>query len=82
MWRGFVGSCWLGPGCLVLRADTRENPVSKNWVMTVSLVLVLVLVSWTKLLVGIKQGCIVLIEFNLFLKNLNGKTLKVKGKRV
>uniref|UniRef100_A0A2N9G5R8 Aminotransferase-like plant mobile domain-containing protein n=1 Tax=Fagus sylvatica TaxID=28930 RepID=A0A2N9G5R8_FAGSY len=27
MWRGFVGSCWLGPGCPVLRADTRENPV-------------------------------------------------------
>ena len=34
MWRGFVGSCWLGPGCLVLRADTRENPVGKNGVMT------------------------------------------------
>ena len=34
MWRGFVGSCWLGPGCPVLRADTRENPVSKNGVMT------------------------------------------------
>uniref|UniRef100_A0A2N9GWY5 Aminotransferase-like plant mobile domain-containing protein n=1 Tax=Fagus sylvatica TaxID=28930 RepID=A0A2N9GWY5_FAGSY len=23
----FVGSCWLGPGCPVLRADARENPV-------------------------------------------------------
>ena len=34
MWRGFVGSCWLGPGCPVLRADTRENPVGKNGVMT------------------------------------------------
>jgi hypothetical protein len=30
-----VGSCWLGPGCPVLRADTRENPVGKNGVMTV-----------------------------------------------
>ena len=36
MWRGFVGSCWLGPGCPVLRADTRENPVGKNGVMTVA----------------------------------------------
>jgi hypothetical protein len=35
MWRGFVGSCWLGPSCPVLRADTRENPVGKNGVMTV-----------------------------------------------
>ena len=34
MWRGFVGSCWLGPGCPVLRADTWENPVGKNGVMT------------------------------------------------
>ena len=34
MWRGFVGSCWLGPGCPVLRAGTRENPVGKNGVMT------------------------------------------------
>uniref|UniRef100_A0A2N9FLI8 Uncharacterized protein n=1 Tax=Fagus sylvatica TaxID=28930 RepID=A0A2N9FLI8_FAGSY len=25
-WRGFIGSCWLGPGCPVLRVDTRENP--------------------------------------------------------
>ena len=33
MWRGFVGSCWLGSGCLVLRVDTRENPVGKNGVM-------------------------------------------------
>ena len=33
MWRGFVGSCWLGPGCPVLRVDTRENPVGKNGVM-------------------------------------------------
>jgi hypothetical protein len=36
MWRAFVGSCWLGSGCLVLRADTRENPVGKNGVMTVA----------------------------------------------
>ena len=36
MWRGFVGSCWLGPGCPVLRANTRENPVGKNGVMTVT----------------------------------------------
>ena len=35
MWRGFVGSCWLGPGCPVLRVDTRENPVGKNGVMTI-----------------------------------------------
>jgi hypothetical protein len=34
MWRGFVGSCWLGPGYPVLCADTRENPVGKNGVMT------------------------------------------------
>jgi hypothetical protein len=33
---GFVGSCGLGPGPLVLRADTRENPVGKNGVMTVA----------------------------------------------
>ena len=36
MWRGFVGSCWLGPGYLVLCADTGENPVGKNGVMTVA----------------------------------------------
>ena len=35
MWRGFVGSCWLDPGCPVLRANTQENPVCKNGVMTV-----------------------------------------------
>ena len=35
MWRGFVGSCWLCSGCLILHADTRENPVGKNGVMTV-----------------------------------------------
>jgi hypothetical protein len=34
MWRGVVGSCWLGPGCPVLCADTRENPGGKNGVMT------------------------------------------------
>ena len=34
MWRDLIGSCWLGPGCPVLRADTRENPVGKNGVMT------------------------------------------------
>jgi hypothetical protein len=31
---GFVGSYGLGLGCLVLRADTRENPGGKNGVMT------------------------------------------------
>jgi hypothetical protein len=31
---GFVGSCGLGPGRPALRADTRENPVGKNGVMT------------------------------------------------
>uniref|UniRef100_A0A2N9F5Z9 Uncharacterized protein n=1 Tax=Fagus sylvatica TaxID=28930 RepID=A0A2N9F5Z9_FAGSY len=34
MWWIPVGSDRLGPGCLVLRADTRENPESKNRVMT------------------------------------------------
>ena len=34
-WRAFVGSGRLGSGCLILRADTRENPVGKNGVMTV-----------------------------------------------
>jgi hypothetical protein len=29
-----VGTGRLGSGCLVLRADTRENPVGKNGVMT------------------------------------------------
>jgi hypothetical protein len=38
MWRDFVGSCWLGPGCPVLRVDTRENPMGKNGVMTVPVV--------------------------------------------
>ena len=38
MLRAFVGSCWLGLGCPVLRADTRENPVGKNGVMTESVV--------------------------------------------
>ena len=32
--RTFVRSGRLGSGCLVLRADTRENPVGKNRVMT------------------------------------------------
>uniref|UniRef100_A0A2N9H6U9 Uncharacterized protein n=1 Tax=Fagus sylvatica TaxID=28930 RepID=A0A2N9H6U9_FAGSY len=27
MWRGVAGSCWLGPGRPVSRADARENPV-------------------------------------------------------
>jgi hypothetical protein len=35
MRRALVGSDRLGPGCLVLRADTRENPGGKNGVMTV-----------------------------------------------
>uniref|UniRef100_A0A2N9H6W4 Uncharacterized protein n=1 Tax=Fagus sylvatica TaxID=28930 RepID=A0A2N9H6W4_FAGSY len=34
MWRGVAGSCWLGPGRPVSRADARENPVGKNGVMT------------------------------------------------
>jgi hypothetical protein len=34
MWRALVRSGRLGSGCLVLRADTRENPVGKNGVMT------------------------------------------------
>uniref|UniRef100_A0A2N9HGD5 Uncharacterized protein n=1 Tax=Fagus sylvatica TaxID=28930 RepID=A0A2N9HGD5_FAGSY len=34
IWRAFVGSGRLGSGCLVLHADTRENPVGKNRVMT------------------------------------------------
>ena len=33
-WRALVGSGRLGSGCLVLRADTRENPGGKNGVMT------------------------------------------------
>uniref|UniRef100_A0A2N9ETI7 Uncharacterized protein n=1 Tax=Fagus sylvatica TaxID=28930 RepID=A0A2N9ETI7_FAGSY len=36
MWRALVGSGRLGSGCLVLRADTRENPVGKNGVMTLA----------------------------------------------
>jgi hypothetical protein len=34
MRRALVGSDRLGSGCLVLRADTRENPGGKNGVMT------------------------------------------------
>jgi hypothetical protein len=34
MWRVPVKSNWLGPGCLVLRTNTRENPRGKNKVMT------------------------------------------------
>uniref|UniRef100_A0A2N9ELS9 Uncharacterized protein n=1 Tax=Fagus sylvatica TaxID=28930 RepID=A0A2N9ELS9_FAGSY len=30
MWRALVGSGRLGSGCLVLRADTRENPVDEE----------------------------------------------------
>ena len=33
MWRALVGSGRLGSDCLVLRADTRENPAGKNGVM-------------------------------------------------
>jgi hypothetical protein len=33
---GFVGSYGLGPGRPAMRADTRENPVGKNGVMTVA----------------------------------------------
>uniref|UniRef100_A0A2N9FYA5 Uncharacterized protein n=1 Tax=Fagus sylvatica TaxID=28930 RepID=A0A2N9FYA5_FAGSY len=33
-WWALVGSGWLGLGCLVLRADIRENPGGKNGVMT------------------------------------------------
>jgi hypothetical protein len=32
---GFIGSYVLGPGRPAMRADTRENPVGKNGVMTV-----------------------------------------------
>ena len=34
MWRALVGSGRLGSSCLVLHADTRENPGGKNGVMT------------------------------------------------
>ena len=34
MWRALIGSGRLSSGCLVLRADTRENPEGKNGVMT------------------------------------------------
>ena len=34
MWRALVESGRLGLGCLVLRADTQENPRGKNGVMT------------------------------------------------
>ena len=34
MLRALVGSGRLGSGCLVLRADTQENPAGKNGVMT------------------------------------------------
>jgi hypothetical protein len=46
MWRGVAGSCWLGPGRPVSRADARENPVGKNGVMTVAPSLFCV--SWHK----------------------------------
>ena len=36
MWWTPVESDWLGSGCLVLRADTRENSGGKNRVMTVA----------------------------------------------
>ena len=36
MWRALVGSGWLDSGCLVLRADTRENPWGKNGVITIT----------------------------------------------
>ena len=36
MLRVLVRSGWLGLGCLVLRADTRENPAGKNGVMTLA----------------------------------------------
>ncbi len=34
MWQALVGSGGLGSGCLILCADTRENPEGKNGVMT------------------------------------------------
>jgi hypothetical protein len=37
MWRALDGSGRLGSGCLILRADTRENPGGKNGVMTSSI---------------------------------------------
>ena len=33
-WPALVGSSLLGSGCLVLRADIRENPGGKNGIMT------------------------------------------------
>uniref|UniRef100_A0A2N9FKH1 Aminotransferase-like plant mobile domain-containing protein n=1 Tax=Fagus sylvatica TaxID=28930 RepID=A0A2N9FKH1_FAGSY len=45
--RALVGSDRLGSGCLVLRADTRENPGGKNGVMTP--------VDWSAIL-GIRFG--------------------------
>ena len=36
-WWALVGSGWLGLGCLVLRADTRENPEGRNEVMTLGI---------------------------------------------
>jgi hypothetical protein len=39
MRRALVGSDRLGPGCLVLRADTRENPGGKNGVMTAGVII-------------------------------------------
>jgi hypothetical protein len=36
MWRVPVGFDQLSPGCLVLRANTRENPGGKNRVMTLN----------------------------------------------
>jgi hypothetical protein len=35
-WRVLIESGWFGLGCLVLRADARENPGGKNGVMTVA----------------------------------------------
>ena len=42
MWRALVGLGRLGSGCLVLRADTRENPGGKNRVMTVDTIVTIV----------------------------------------
>jgi hypothetical protein len=41
MRRALIGSDRLGLGCLVLRADTRENPGGKNGVMTMPITLLM-----------------------------------------
>jgi hypothetical protein len=48
---GFVGSYGLGPGRPAMRADTRENPVGKNGVMTWGIFFIfIIIVSGTNFL--------------------------------